>query len=152
MSSSISRHALRSLASTRPSQRSIVPARLAFANSRRHASQETSQQSQSTQQPQPTQQPLSPPQPRIRKLEEPEPDNPLPKWGLIVNKISSFVIIPTAIIYAVFFMDFGDHEHVFSAPRRWLDRQRAAFFSLSPAEQELVQASESPRQPEGEKN
>ncbi|KAK7690027.1 hypothetical protein QCA50_006671 [Cerrena zonata] len=38
-------------------------------------------------------------------------------------------------------MDFGDHEHIFSPPRRWLKRQQEAFFSLTPAEKALVEQS-----------
>ncbi|KAI0781977.1 hypothetical protein C8Q75DRAFT_812050 [Abortiporus biennis] len=69
-------------------------------------------------------------------------DKPLLRWAPAVNKFSNFALIPFALCYAVFFADFGDHEHVFSPARRWLDRQKASFFSLSPAEQKLVRQSE----------
>ncbi|KAI0648018.1 hypothetical protein C8Q79DRAFT_545443 [Trametes meyenii] len=60
------------------------------------------------------------------------------KWLSPVSRISNFVIVPTVILYAVFVADFGDHEHVFQPPRRWLEAQRAAFFSLSPEEEQLA--------------
>ncbi|EJD45721.1 hypothetical protein AURDEDRAFT_165170 [Auricularia subglabra TFB-10046 SS5] len=58
------------------------------------------------------------------------------------SRAANWIIIPSVIVYCVFFVDFGDHEHVFSPPRRWLDRQRRAFWSLSPAEQSLAARSE----------
>lgn len=67
------------------------------------------------------------------------------------------------LLYAVFFADFGDREHVFmpvcsiiallrnlsslnrtfaaTKPRRWLQRQRDAFFSITPEERRLVEKS-----------
>ncbi|KAI0670751.1 hypothetical protein C8Q78DRAFT_974033 [Trametes maxima] len=62
----------------------------------------------------------------------------LRKWLSPVSRISNFVIVPTVILYAVFVADFGDHEHVFQPPRRWLEAQTAAFFSLSPEEEKLA--------------
>ncbi|KAM5535024.1 hypothetical protein V8D89_011252, partial [Ganoderma adspersum] len=59
-------------------------------------------------------------------------------WVAPASRIANFLIVPTAILYAVFFADFGDHEHVFSPPRRWLESQKSAFFSLSPEEQKLA--------------
>ncbi|KAI0720445.1 hypothetical protein C8T65DRAFT_791380 [Cerioporus squamosus] len=59
-------------------------------------------------------------------------------WVYPVSRIANFTIVPTAILYAVFFADFGDHEHVFMPPRRWLEAQKFAFFSLSPEEQRLA--------------
>ncbi|KAI0770291.1 hypothetical protein C8Q74DRAFT_1274554, partial [Fomes fomentarius] len=67
------------------------------------------------------------------------PETPkIRSWVYPVSRIANFLIVPTAILYAVFFADFGDHEHVFMPPRRWLAAQKAAFFSLSPEEQKLV--------------
>ncbi|THH15854.1 hypothetical protein EW146_g4698 [Bondarzewia mesenterica] len=48
------------------------------------------------------------------------------------------VLLPGVFLYAVFVADFGEKEHVFMPPRRWLERQKAAFFTLTPAEQELT--------------
>ncbi|KAI0632135.1 hypothetical protein C8Q77DRAFT_1210456 [Trametes polyzona] len=59
-------------------------------------------------------------------------------WVGKASRISNFLIIPTVLLYAVFFADFGDHEHVFQPPRRWLEAQKASFFSLSPEEQKLA--------------
>ena len=65
-------------------------------------------------------------------------------------------------MYAVFLHDFGEEEHVFmpvrfriilfthrkghsygvfNQPRRWLQRQKEAFFTLSPAEKHLAAAA-----------
>ncbi|EIW59509.1 uncharacterized protein TRAVEDRAFT_58310 [Trametes versicolor FP-101664 SS1] len=59
-------------------------------------------------------------------------------WMGKASRISNFVIIPTVLLYAVFYADFGEHEHVFQPPRRWLQTQKASFFSLSPEEQKLA--------------
>ncbi|KAI0372173.1 hypothetical protein BV20DRAFT_940394 [Pilatotrama ljubarskyi] len=59
-------------------------------------------------------------------------------WVTTASRISNFLIIPTVLLYAVFYADFGDHEHVFQPPRRWLEAQKASFFSLSPEEQKLA--------------
>ena len=69
------------------------------------------------------------------------------------------------LFYAVFFADFGDREHVFMPvrpfcaaawesksslidylasivkPRRWLRRQQDAFFTITPEERKLVEAT-----------
>ncbi|KAG5341559.1 hypothetical protein C0989_009476 [Termitomyces sp. Mn162] len=42
------------------------------------------------------------------------------------------------VFYAVFFYDFGDHEHVFQAPRRWAARKKAEFMTLSPEEKTII--------------
>ncbi|KAH9854706.1 hypothetical protein C2E23DRAFT_883799 [Lenzites betulinus] len=34
-------------------------------------------------------------------------------WLGTASRISNFVIVPTVLLYAVFYADFGDHEHVF---------------------------------------
>ncbi|RPD62371.1 hypothetical protein L227DRAFT_34317 [Lentinus tigrinus ALCF2SS1-6] len=74
-------------------------------------------------------------------------------WIYPVSRIANFTIVPTAILYAVFFADFGDHEHVFMPPRRWLDAQKASFFSLTPEEQRLAgvdtATSDTPKQGSG---
>ncbi|KAL7279940.1 hypothetical protein ACG7TL_006351 [Trametes sanguinea] len=65
-------------------------------------------------------------------------DKPIRTWVARASRISNFMVIPAVILYAVFVADFGDHEHVFQPPRRWLAAQKAAFFSLSPEEQRLA--------------
>ncbi|TCD62949.1 hypothetical protein EIP91_006212 [Steccherinum ochraceum] len=69
---------------------------------------------------------------------EPPPMSKFQRWGLTANRAGSFIIIPAVIAYAVFLMDWGEHENVFSPARRWLLRQKAAFWTLTPAEQELL--------------
>ncbi|KAH9922799.1 uncharacterized protein BXZ73DRAFT_104033 [Epithele typhae] len=59
-------------------------------------------------------------------------------WVRRVSRIGNFVLVPSIILYAVFVHDFGDYEHVFSPPRRWLQSQTAAFYTLSPEEQKLA--------------
>ncbi|KAH9891659.1 hypothetical protein C8Q73DRAFT_82072 [Cubamyces lactineus] len=65
-------------------------------------------------------------------------EKPLRSWVSRASRISNFMVIPAVILYAVFVADFGDHEHVFQPPRRWLAAQKAAFFSLTPEEQQLA--------------
>ncbi|KDQ62516.1 hypothetical protein JAAARDRAFT_30420 [Jaapia argillacea MUCL 33604] len=60
---------------------------------------------------------------------------------LVHHRLSKFLImtmIPFALGYQIFVHDFGDHEHVFQPARRWVARQKASFFNLSPAERHLV--------------
>ncbi|KAH9950591.1 hypothetical protein B0H21DRAFT_679394, partial [Amylocystis lapponica] len=63
-------------------------------------------------------------------------------WVLTASRLSTFVVIPVTLFYAVFFADFGDHEHVFMPARRWMDARKASFFSLSPAEREVAGVSD----------
>ncbi|QRW27598.1 hypothetical protein RhiXN_02193 [Rhizoctonia solani] len=49
--------------------------------------------------------------------------------------VASYTAVGIISIYNIFFADYGEQEHVFSPARRWLDRQKAAFWTLSPAEQ-----------------
>lgn len=68
------------------------------------------------------------------------------------------------MLYAVFFVDFGEREHVFmpvgrplvfsgylhtdtAQVRRWAMQQKAAFFTLSSAELEMIQSSNRPLAP-----
>ncbi|RDX42477.1 hypothetical protein OH76DRAFT_1362721 [Lentinus brumalis] len=87
---------------------------------------------------------------------EPQGSAEAPKvrtWVYPVSRIANFTIVPTAILYAVFFADFGDHEHVFMPPRRWLAAQKAAFFDLTPEEKRLAgvdtATSDTPKQGSG---
>ncbi|KAI0041980.1 hypothetical protein FA95DRAFT_1610559 [Auriscalpium vulgare] len=63
--------------------------------------------------------------------------DPRPPWVYTASLGLRLVLVPSALLYAVFFADFGENEHVFMPPRRWLERQKAAFFTLSPAEKAL---------------
>ncbi|OBZ71451.1 hypothetical protein A0H81_08384 [Grifola frondosa] len=83
-------------------------------------------------------------QPQSWVPEDPPRADFRPPWVYRAIRIANFVAIPSAILYSVFFADFGDHEHVFSPARRWMDAQRAAFFSLSPAERRVAGANENP--------
>ncbi|CUA68174.1 hypothetical protein RSOLAG22IIIB_03413 [Rhizoctonia solani] len=49
--------------------------------------------------------------------------------------ITGYTAVGIISIYNIFFADYGEQEHVFSPARRWLDRQKTAFWTLSPAEQ-----------------
>ncbi|KZW00887.1 hypothetical protein EXIGLDRAFT_719969 [Exidia glandulosa HHB12029] len=79
-----------------------------------------------------------------RRLFEYEPASLYPtpraaKWG----RWGNWIVLPSVALYCIFFVNFGEHEHVFSTPRRWLDRQKRAFWSLSPAEESLAQTQTS---------
>ncbi|KAI0322006.1 hypothetical protein OF83DRAFT_1047178, partial [Amylostereum chailletii] len=67
-----------------------------------------------------------------------EPLDPRPPWVYTSSHLLKLVLVPSSLLYAVFVMDFGDHEHVFQPPRRWLARQKDAFFSISPAQRALT--------------
>ncbi|CAE6443601.1 unnamed protein product [Rhizoctonia solani] len=49
--------------------------------------------------------------------------------------IASYVSVGVISVYNIFYADYGKEEHVFSPARRWLDQQKTAFWTLSPAEQ-----------------
>ncbi|KAJ6585144.1 hypothetical protein B0H19DRAFT_1250032 [Mycena capillaripes] len=61
-------------------------------------------------------------------------------WLFKAVGVGNFIIIPVVGIYAAFYWDWGDdeREHVMQPARRWLKRQKEAFFRLSPPEQELA--------------
>ncbi|KAI0055600.1 hypothetical protein BV25DRAFT_1779273, partial [Artomyces pyxidatus] len=65
--------------------------------------------------------------------------DPRPPWVYTASTSLRLVLIPSALLYAIFFADFGDKEHVFMPPRRWLERQKAAFFTLTPDERGLTE-------------
>jgi len=64
--------------------------------------------------------------------------DPRPSWVFPLSRIANYVVIPATLLYAVFFADFGEREHVFMPARRWFDTQKAAFFNLSEAEREIA--------------
>jgi len=69
------------------------------------------------------------------------PSDPRPPWVYSTSAGLRLILVPSIIFYAVFFADFGDREHVFMPPRRWLQRQREAFFTITPEERKLVEKS-----------
>jgi len=69
------------------------------------------------------------------------PYDPRPPWVYSTSAGLRFILIPSALFYAVFFADFGDREHVFKPPRRWLQRQWENFITMTPEEQKLVEES-----------
>ncbi|KAH9980323.1 hypothetical protein BGW80DRAFT_1274733 [Lactifluus volemus] len=75
-----------------------------------------------------------------RREDTPSGSRPTP-WVYSTSVGLRLVLIPSGLLYAVFFADFGDREHVFMPPRRWLQRQRDAFFSITPEERRLVEES-----------
>ncbi|KDR82674.1 hypothetical protein GALMADRAFT_220663 [Galerina marginata CBS 339.88] len=50
--------------------------------------------------------------PMPKKMEGPGEDF-RPPWVYVGTRLISFAIIPAVGFYAVFFYDFGNHEHVF---------------------------------------
>ncbi|KAI5123176.1 hypothetical protein M0805_000876 [Coniferiporia weirii] len=75
-------------------------------------------------------------------VEQTVPTDPRPPWLFASASLLRVVFIPVGLTYAVFFHDFGEDEHVFMPPRRWLQRQKEAFFTLSPAERRLADDSD----------
>ncbi|VDC00717.1 unnamed protein product [Peniophora sp. CBMAI 1063] len=71
--------------------------------------------------------------------------DPRPPWMYTSVSWAQWIICPAVAIYGVFFMDFGDREHAFMPARRWLQRQKAAFFTLSPEEQKYVEEFQQPK-------
>lgn len=69
----------------------------------------------------------------------PEPQEHRKAWFWTAQKLSNFLVIPAVFLYAIFVADFGEREHVFSPPRRWLQQQKDAFFSLTPEERRLAE-------------
>ncbi|EIN12952.1 hypothetical protein PUNSTDRAFT_141506 [Punctularia strigosozonata HHB-11173 SS5] len=55
------------------------------------------------------------------------------------RRIALATAIPAAIVYQVFFAKYDQEEHVFTPARRWLARQKAAFFALSPEERRMLE-------------
>ncbi|KZP33455.1 hypothetical protein FIBSPDRAFT_924460 [Athelia psychrophila] len=87
------------------------------------------------------------PTPKIQpdKIEKPSIDveqgDFRPPWFFSAANILTYTTIPLVGLYCVFLADWGDRgEHVFMPPRRWLERQKASFFSLSPAEEQLAKS------------
>lgn len=69
------------------------------------------------------------------------PSDPRPPWVYSTSAGLRLILIPSALLYAIFLADFGDREHVFMPPRRWVQRQREAFLTITPEERELVEGS-----------
>ncbi|KAF8172032.1 hypothetical protein K438DRAFT_1852121 [Mycena galopus ATCC 62051] len=60
-------------------------------------------------------------------------------WFFKAVGVANFIVIPAIGLYAAFYWDWNDdREHVMQPARRWLQRQKDAFFRLSPPEQELA--------------
>ncbi|KAJ7147108.1 hypothetical protein C8R43DRAFT_541125 [Mycena crocata] len=61
-------------------------------------------------------------------------------WFFKAVGVGNFILLPVVGLYATFYWDWGndEREHVMQPARRWLKRQKEAFFSLSPSEQELA--------------
>ncbi|TFK40660.1 hypothetical protein BDQ12DRAFT_679827 [Crucibulum laeve] len=78
---------------------------------------------------------------RLPKVEEAGADF-RPPWVYVTSRLLSFTVIPAVAFYAIFFYDFGDHDHVFQPARRWAVAQKAAFFTLSPAEERILKVNE----------
>ncbi|KAI6015559.1 hypothetical protein BKA83DRAFT_4232516 [Pisolithus microcarpus] len=62
-----------------------------------------------------------------------------PPWVYRASGFLIYTTIPIAILYCVFVADYGDREHVFSPIRRWAQRHKESFLSLTPEETALAQ-------------
>lgn len=49
-------------------------------------------------------------------------------------------MVPGVFGYMAFYVDFGEHEHIFSPLRRWLQRSKDEFWELSPEEKRVIQS------------
>ncbi|KAG7440815.1 uncharacterized protein BT62DRAFT_561321 [Guyanagaster necrorhizus] len=75
-------------------------------------------------------------------LHELELEDFRPAWVYTGTKLLTYLVVPAIALYGVFIYDFGDQEHVFQPPRRWLLRQKESFFTLTPEEQKLIKSAE----------
>ncbi|KXN93413.1 hypothetical protein AN958_00337 [Leucoagaricus sp. SymC.cos] len=66
-----------------------------------------------------------------------------PPWVYVASRLMTFTIIPSIVIYSVFFYDFGHRDHVFQPARQWALQQKAAFMTLSPDEERILDANRS---------
>ncbi|KAJ7259595.1 hypothetical protein B0H12DRAFT_420946 [Mycena haematopus] len=79
------------------------------------------------------------PEPKVPDLTTNSPKDFRSPWFFKSVGVANFIIIPVIGIYAAFYWDWDDdREHVMKPARRWLQRQKDAFFRLSPPEQELA--------------
>ncbi|KAK0188077.1 hypothetical protein F5146DRAFT_1141532 [Armillaria mellea] len=86
----------------------------------------------------------TPPRPKIEKTEkdmlyELELADFPPTVGLHRDQAPH---LPSIALYGVFIYDFGDREHVFQPPRRWLLKQKESLFTLTPEEEKLIKSAE----------
>ncbi|OCB90916.1 hypothetical protein A7U60_g1826 [Sanghuangporus baumii] len=70
------------------------------------------------------------------------PTDPRPRWMFSTAAFLRITLVPVGLIYAIFYHDFGEEDHVFMPPRRWLQKQKDSFFALTPAEKDLVTDAE----------
>ncbi|KAF6757510.1 hypothetical protein DFP72DRAFT_891340 [Ephemerocybe angulata] len=63
-----------------------------------------------------------------------------PSWVYSLSRLGSHAIIPAVALYAVFLYDWGDQEHVFMPPRRWLAKVKQSYFKLSSEEERMLNA------------
>ncbi|EPQ54584.1 hypothetical protein GLOTRDRAFT_111327 [Gloeophyllum trabeum ATCC 11539] len=79
---------------------------------------------------------------------EPQPLLKAPWWHRAAFWLR-VTLVPGFLVYSVFYADWGEGDHVFRPPRKWLEQQKAAFFNLSPEERKLVETdmAESPAAP-----
>ncbi|KAK0504117.1 hypothetical protein EDD18DRAFT_487988 [Armillaria luteobubalina] len=87
------------------------------------------------------------PKPKIEKTEkdmfyELELADFRPPWVYTGTKLLTYLVVPAIALYGIFIYDFGDREHVFQPPRRWLLRQKESFFTLTPEEEKLIKSAE----------
>ncbi|EIM86016.1 uncharacterized protein STEHIDRAFT_169029 [Stereum hirsutum FP-91666 SS1] len=109
--------------------RSLLRQRNIAQPTRRFASKQTPS-------PAPSSPPTPPPEPEYDFEHLP----PVKPRLVTISNTLRWILIPGVLGYAVFVYDFGPQDHVFRPPRRWLQTQIDAFWTLSPAEQKLLNA------------
>jgi len=62
------------------------------------------------------------------------------------SRILQWTLVPGVFGYMAFYGDFGEHEHIFSPLRRWMQKSKDEFWQLSSEEKRIVQ-SETLRDP-----
>ncbi|KAG7088301.1 hypothetical protein E1B28_012311 [Marasmius oreades] len=75
--------------------------------------------------------------------DDPETKDFRPSWVYQTSRLVSYLLIPGTALYFILIYDHGDHEHVFQPIRRWVARQKASFFTLSPEEEKLMKSPQS---------
>ncbi|KAF8158276.1 hypothetical protein B0H34DRAFT_708123 [Crassisporium funariophilum] len=77
-------------------------------------------------------------QPLPRKMDDSGEDF-RPPWVYTTSRLITYAIIPAIAVYSIFLYDFGEGEHVFQPIRRLAADKINIFFTLSPAEEKLLQ-------------
>ncbi|KAG8994152.1 hypothetical protein FRB94_009074 [Tulasnella sp. JGI-2019a] len=71
---------------------------------------------------------------RVEKKTNANRLHPLPRISRAAG-FAQLLAFPVILGYFVFYMPYGEKEHVFSEPRRWLERQKQGFWALPSSDQ-----------------